>query len=317
MDFVRALKENNIAECKVAHKSDLHNHIDLGGDYDYIVQRASSKMPLVKPKDRYDGVSGMDEQFLKDFLPKFPESKDLIFLWNAALIEAHSNGVFNLSPDIGKCAKHKFNGSLEAGMKAFYETAHIVYGTDYSKLTISPIITLKRGTDLKKMESLVDEAIACGYFKGIDLIGSEKYSPEQYSLIFEKAHKSGMICMAHIGEYSDPILVMRYIEALNLDAIMHGITVVNSKEAMKLIRERKITLHLCPTSNVNLGYVESYATHPIKHFIENEINVTINTDDRLIFGSSITDEYIKLYNSGCLSAEELDKIRLDGLGFFN
>ena len=81
MDFVRALKENNIAECKVAHKSDLHNHIDLGGDYDYILQRASSKMPLIQPKDRYDGVSGMDEQFLKDFLPKFPESKDLIFLW--------------------------------------------------------------------------------------------------------------------------------------------------------------------------------------------------------------------------------------------
>lgn len=166
------------------------------------------------------------------------------------------------------------------------------------------------------MESLVDEAIACGYFKGIDLIGSEKYSPEQYSLIFEKAHKSGMICMAHIGEYSDPILVMRYIEALNLDAIMHGITVVNSKEAMKLIRERKITLHLCPTSNVNLGYVESYATHPIKYFIKNGIKVTINTDDRLIFGSSITEEYIKLYKSGCLLAEELDKIRLDGLGFF-
>lgn len=122
--------------------------------------------------------------------------------------------------------------------------------------------------------------------------------------------------MAHIGEYSDPILVMRYIEALNLDAIMHGITVVNSKEAMKLIRERKITLHLCPTSNVNLGYVESYATHPIKYFIKNGIKVTINTDDRLIFGSSITEEYIKLYKSGCLLAEELDKIRLDGLGFF-
>lgn len=316
MDFVRALKENDIAECKVALKSDLHNHIGLGGDYDYIAQRASSKMPLIQPKDRYDGVSGMDEQFLKDFLPKFPESKDLIFLWNAALIEAYNNGVFNLSPDIGKCAKHKFNGSLEAGMKAFYETAHIVYGTDYSKLTFSPIITLKRGTDPKRMETLVDEAIDCGYFKGIDLIGSEDYSPEQYSSIFEKAHKCGMMRMAHIGEYSESKLVMRYIEALNLDAIMHGITVVNSKEAMELIREREITLHLCPTSNVKLGYVSSYATHPIKHFVENGINVTINTDDRLIFGSSITEEYIKLYKSGCLSAEELNKIRLDGLGFF-
>jgi adenosine deaminase len=316
MDFVRALKENDIAECKVALKSDLHNHIDLGGDYDYIAQRASSKMPLIQPKDRYDGVSGMDNQFLKDFLPKFPESKDLIFLWNAALIEAYNNGVYNLSPDIGKCAKHKFNGSLEAGIKAFYETAHNVYRTNYSMLTISPIITLKRGTDPKRMDALLDEAIACGYFKGIDLIGSEEHSPEQYSSIFEKAHKSGMTCMAHIGEYSDPMLVIRYIEALDLDAIMHGITAVNSREAIELIRKRRITLHLCPTSNVKLGYVKSYAKHPIKQFINNKINVTINTDDRLIFGSSITEEYIKLYTSGCLSAEELDKVRLDGLGFF-
>ena len=67
MDFVRALKENNIAECKAALKSDLHNHIDLGGDYDYIVQRASSKMPLIQPKERYDGVSGMYEHFFLSF----------------------------------------------------------------------------------------------------------------------------------------------------------------------------------------------------------------------------------------------------------
>lgn len=313
MDFVKALKENDIAECKAAPKSDLHNHIDLGGDYDYIAQRASSKMPLIQPKDQYDGVLGMDEQFLKDFLPKFPESKDLIFLWNAALIEAYNNGVFNLSPDIGKCAKHKFNGSLEAGMKAFYETAHIVYGTDYSKLTISPIITLKRGIDLKKMESLVDEAIACEFFKGIDLIGSEEYSPELYRSIFEKAHKNNMVCRAHIGEYCNPEQVIHYIEVLGLDALMHGITIVKSEKALEQVIDKGITLHICPSSNIALGYVSSYNKHPIKKLVKYGVKVTINTDDRLIFGSSITNEYYRLYHSGCLTSEELDNIRIYGI----
>lgn len=316
MDFVKALKDNNIVECRAVAKSDLHNHIDLGGDYNYISKMVSSKPQLIRPKERYEGVVGMDDQFIKKFLSNFPEAKDLITLWTAGLIEAHNNNVYNLSPDIGKCAKYKFNGGLEAGMKAFYETAREVYGNDYSNLKISPIITLKRGTDPKIMESVLDESIICGCFKGIDLIGSEYYSPKLYSSIFEKAQKNGLKCMAHIGEYAEPKRVIDYIETLNLDAIMHGITVVGSEEAMALIRKRKITLHLCPTSNVKLGYVKSYATHPIKQFIKNGINVTINTDDRLIFGSSITEEYIKLYTSGCLSANELDKIRLAGLDFF-
>lgn len=316
MDFVRALKEKNITACRVAVKSDLHNHIDFGGDYNYFSQRISSKIPLIHPKKRYDGVPGMDNQFLKVFLPNFPEAKDLILLWTAALMEAYHNGVYNLSPDFGKCAKNKFNGSLETGIKAFFEATKKVYGSDYSKLTVSPVIAFKRGSDPKQMESLLDEAIACGYFKGIDLIGSEEYSPELYSSIFAKAHKSNLMCMAHIGEYSDPDAVINYIEVLNLDAIMHGITIVNSAKTLDLIRKRKITLHLCPTSNIALGYVKSYASHPIKHLIKNGINVTVNTDDRLIFGSSITEEYLKLYNSGCLTAEELDKIRLIGINFY-
>jgi adenosine deaminase len=43
--------------------------------------------------------------------------------------------------------------------------------------------------------------------------------------------------------------------------------------------------------------------------------VTINTDDLLIFDSTISEEYLKLYQSGNFTAQELDGIRLHGLSY--
>lgn len=53
--------------------------------------------------------------------------------------------------------------------------------------------------------------------------------------------------------------------------------------------------------------------HPIAKLYRNGVNVPINSDDVLIFDSDVSKEYLRLYKSGCLSAEELDDIRLNGL----
>ena len=62
-----------------------------------------------------------------------------------------------------------------------------------------------------------------------------------------------------------------------------------------------------------LGYVKDYKTHPIKILVENGVTVTINTDDLLIFDSTIENEYLALYRAGTLSAKQLDEIRMAGL----
>ena len=46
---------------------------------------------------------------------------------------------------------------------------------------------------------------------------------------------------------------------------------------------------------------------------ESVVDVTINSDDVLIFDSDVSKEYLRLYRSGCLTAEELDDIRVKGL----
>ena len=77
--------------------------------------------------------------------------------------------------------------------------------------------------------------------------------------------------------------------------------------------ENNIRLNITPSSNVLLGRVSDMAHHPIDQLYRKGVNVTINSDDVLIFDSDVSKEYLSLYQSGCLTAEELDAIRLGGL----
>jgi adenosine deaminase len=82
---------------------------------------------------------------------------------------------------------------------------------------------------------------------------------------------------------------------------------------MRFLADNQIQLNVCPSSNVMLGYAENYKDHPIKVLYENGVKVTINTDDLLLFDSSIENEYLLLYQAGALTAEQLDEIRKNGL----
>ena len=117
----------------------------------------------------------------------------------------------------------------------------------------------------------------------------------------------------HVGESGSAEDVEAAIETLGLDEVHHGINAANSPRVMKLLADRKITLNICPTSNIMLNYVNSYKDHPIKILVENGVPVTINTDDLLVFNSSVDEEYFRLYEAGTLSAKQLDEIRLWGI----
>jgi adenosine deaminase len=63
------------------------------------------------------------------------------------------------------------------------------------------------------------------------------------------------------------------------------------------IRDRRIPLELCPTSNVNTGVVASIADHPIGMLRRLRFRVTVNTDNRLMSNTSMTKEMQKLHEA--------------------
>ena len=73
---------------------------------------------------------------------------------------------------------------------------------------------------------------------------------------------------------------------------------------------------MCPSSNYFLSRVQSIANHPIKQLYRYGVDVSVCSDDILIFGSSVSNEYKLLYENEVLDAFELNAIRLDGLNFY-
>ena len=105
----------------------------------------------------------------------------------------------------------------------------------------------------------------------------------------------------------------RAVEELELDEVQHGISAVQDETVVRFLADHRIRLNITPSSNVLLGRVPSLSSHPIGRLYRNGVDVTINSDDILIFDSVVSKEYLRLYESGCLSAEELDDIRQNGL----
>jgi adenosine deaminase len=87
-------------------------------------------------------------------------------------------------------------------------------------------------------------------------------------------------------------------EELELDEVQHGIAAAQSTSVMKFLADNRIRLNICPTSNVLLGRVQSLAEHPIRKLYDAGVKVTVNTDDVLVFGQSVSDEFLNLYRAG-------------------
>jgi adenosine deaminase len=59
------------------------------------------------------------------------------------------------------------------------------------------------------------------------------------------------------------------------------------------VRDRRVPLELCPTSNVNTGVVKTFADHPIGMLRRLRFRVTVNTDNRLMSNTSMTNEFVQ------------------------
>lgn len=114
---------------------------------------------------------------------------------------------------------------------------------------------------------------------------------------------------AHVGEWGAADDVWRAVDLLGLDEVQHGIAASTSHQVMRALANAGVRLNLCPTSNVKLGRVSRLKDHPIRVLFDAGVNVTVNTDDPLIFGCTLSGEFLARYEAGAMTAQELDVIR--------
>ncbi len=307
--FCEGLRENDIEKLLAVPKSDLHNHSTKGCRREWLEKQLHVDIP--QPPFQLGGLDGMQNWFRSAVKPLCDGYENMLLRWEGAFAEAKRNNIMRLVMNFGTSEVDQV-GTIE-DFKILIEGFHKKYcpDTDFEAELTFPSIC-----DAVREAEQLDKYAELGYFKAIDICGGENIQPfEAFLPLYRKAEKYHMVKKMHVGETGSPDDVRAAVEILGLSEIHHGITASKSKETMRFLAENQIQLNVCPTSNVMLGFAEDYEVHPIKVLVENGVRVTINTDDLLIFGSSIENEYVKLYQAGTLSAEQLDGIRKAGLGF--
>ena len=305
IDFVEALSTDNLTAIRAAPKTDVHSHSFLS------TRRENTERwlghPLTKPPLKMNGLGGMMEYIDTALAPHLDHRQGFEFIVRSAIDDAVQDGVVILetSFDIGLL---KFYPKGLTELRAFIDLLVERYG---EQIDLRPELGFARecAADPKWMK-LAHEAIELEFFQSIDLYShQEACAPEAVQSLYAMARDAGMKLKAHVGEFGGAEEVRRTVEVLDLDEVQHGIGAAESVEVMRWLSENRIQLNVCPTSNVMLDGVSDLASHPIRTLFDNGVSVTINTDDLMIFGQSVSEEYRNLYRAGVFSAQELDDIR--------
>jgi adenosine deaminase len=148
---------------------------------------------------------------------------------------------------------------------------------------------------------------------GFDLAGAERENPASGHLeAFRYAHQHGLACTCHAGEGDGADSVREAVQVCDVQRIGHGTRLIEDDALTELVRSRGIALEVCLTSNVQTGAAASYASHPLRAYFDRGLVVSLNTDNRLMSGTTLTDEYEHAARDLGFTFEELARIALSG-----
>jgi adenosine deaminase len=148
---------------------------------------------------------------------------------------------------------------------------------------------------------------------GFDLAGGEAGNPaSRHVTAFEYARTHDMACTCHAGEGDGGASVREAIHVCNVHRIGHGTRLHEDRALMEYVNDRRIPIEICITSNVQTRVATSYDTHPVRRYFDAGLNVVLNTDNRLMSGTTLTDEY---HHAACalrFTLPELARIAMNG-----
>ncbi|GAA4226333.1 adenosine deaminase [Streptosporangium album] len=141
---------------------------------------------------------------------------------------------------------------------------------------------------------------------GFDIAGAEAgYPPTRHLDAFEYLQRENAHFTIHAGEAFGLPSIWQAIQWCGADRLGHGVRIiddiaVSGDGEAKLgrlaayVRDKRIPLEMCPTSNLQTGAATSIADHPIGLLRRLNFRVTVNTDNRLMSGTSVSEEFAKL-----------------------
>ena len=154
-----------------------------------------------------------------------------------------------------------------------------------------------------------------GDIVGIDLAGDElHYPPELFTRFFQRIHDDGLYkATVHAGEVTEPRQIWVAIRELHADRIGHGVVCIRDEELQEYLKEQRIALEQCITSNYQTGAWADESHHPLGELYRKGVPVTINSDDPHIQDTDLTDDYIKTVRYFDFDVDDLESLNLIAL----
>ena len=148
---------------------------------------------------------------------------------------------------------------------------------------------------------------------GFDLAGGELGNPaSRHAAAFAYARAHDLACTCHAGEGADAASVREAVHLCGAHRIGHATRLVEDESLTQYVNDRRIALEICLTSNVQTRAVDSYESHPLRRYFDRGMNVVLNTDNRLMSGTTLTDEYAHAARALGFDFDELARIALNG-----
>ena len=204
------------------------------------------------------------------------------------------------APSLFTTQKLSIHEVIEAVLSGFSE------GSSGTNLTLRTIITAMRTSNDSKT---IAEAAVDFRDKGVvgfDIAGREAgYPPTDHLEAFQLLQRENFHFTIHAGEAFGVPSIWEAVQYCGAERLGHGVRIIDDIELdssgnyilgslASFIRDRRIPLELCPTSNIHTGAVQSLEEHPIGLLKDLGFRVTVNTDNRLMSNVSMTSELLSL-----------------------
>jgi adenosine deaminase len=301
-------------------KVELHVHLDgclRPETMLELARRQGVRLPADSPEALVQALSGKGARNLEEYLEKYVITLSVLQTGEALervayefVLDAASETVryveVRYSPALHRPAL-TLTEAIEAPLRGL-RRAESETGTKVG-LIICGIRTLPPTQSLELAQAAVtykDAGVV-----GFDLAGAERGHPARdHRAAFEFARRHDLGCTCHAGEGDGPASIRQALHDCGASRIGHGTRLGEDSELLEHVVEHHIPLEMCLTSNLHTHTVASLADHPFRRYLSRGAVVTLNTDGRLVDGTTLSDEYFLAHTALGLSRDELTRVTL-------
>lgn len=124
-----------------------------------------------------------------------------------------------------------------------------------------------------------------------DLAGAEHDNPaKHHKEAFDMTLNENINVTIHAGEAFGPKSISQALHYCGAHRIGHGTRLIEDRDLMNYVNDHRIPLEICLTSNLQTKAIDKLEHHPLKKYYDLGLRVTINTDNRLVSNTTVTDE---------------------------